>query len=120
MYVDPARRGEGIGRLLLAEAETVLSRMGVNRALLATADAHGLYADFGFGPLEDASRWMARSYADPAPDRGVTPRPRSRWTAVRDNHGQSGSAHREADTGVLGRAGGVSPARAVAHGVRWA
>ena len=44
--------------------------MGVNRALLATADAHGLYADFGFGPLEDASRWMARSYADQTPDQG--------------------------------------------------
>jgi GNAT superfamily N-acetyltransferase len=70
VYVDPARRGEGIGRLLLAEAETALGRMGVNRALLATADAHGLYAEFGFGPLEDASRWMARSYADPAPDQG--------------------------------------------------
>ena len=69
VYVDPARRGEGIGRLLLAEAETVLSRLGVNRALLATADAHGLYADFGFGPLEDGSRWMARSYAEP-PDQG--------------------------------------------------
>jgi GNAT superfamily N-acetyltransferase len=68
VYVDPTRRGEGIGRLLLAEAETALSRLGVNRALLATADAHGLYADFGFGPLEDASRWMARSYADPMPD----------------------------------------------------
>jgi GNAT superfamily N-acetyltransferase len=70
VYVDPARRGEGIGRLLLAEADTLLSRMGVNRALLATADAHGLYADFGFRPLEDTSRWMARSYADPAPDPG--------------------------------------------------
>ena len=44
--------------------------MGVNRALLATADAHGLYAEFGFGPLDDAARWMARSYADPAPDVG--------------------------------------------------
>ena len=70
VYVDPARRGEGIGRLLLAEADTVLSRMGVSRALLATADAHGLYADFGFGPLEDTSRWMVRSYADPPPDPG--------------------------------------------------
>ena len=70
VYVDPAHRGEGIGRLLLAEADTVLSRMGVNRALLATADAHGLYADFGFGPLEDTSRWMARSYADPQTDQG--------------------------------------------------
>ncbi len=70
VYVDPARRGEGIGRLLLAEADTVLSRMGVKRALLATADAHGLYADFGYGPLEDTSRWMARSYAEPTPDQG--------------------------------------------------
>ncbi len=70
VYVDPARRGEGIGRLLLAEAETLLSGMGVNRAMLATADAHGLYASFGFGPLEDTSRWMARGYAEPTPDQG--------------------------------------------------
>jgi GNAT superfamily N-acetyltransferase len=70
VYVDPARRGEGIGRLLLAEAEKVLSRLAVNRALLATADAHGLYAEFGFGPLENTSRWMARSYADPTPGVG--------------------------------------------------
>ena len=70
VYVDPARRGQGIGRLMLTEADRLLSRMGVNRALLATADAHGLYADFGFGPLEDGSRWMARSYADPTPDPG--------------------------------------------------
>jgi GNAT superfamily N-acetyltransferase len=70
VYVDPARRGQGIGRLLLAEADTVLSRMGVNRALLATADAHGLYAEFGFGPLEETSRWMARSYAEPRTDQG--------------------------------------------------
>jgi len=48
----------------------VLSRMGVNRALLATADAHGLYAEFGFGQLEEASRWMARSYAEPTTDQG--------------------------------------------------
>ena len=70
VYVDPARRGEGIGRLLLAEADTMLTRMGVNRALLATADAHELYAEFGFGPLEDTARWMARSYAEPTPDEG--------------------------------------------------
>jgi GNAT superfamily N-acetyltransferase len=70
VYVDPARRGEGIGRLMLAKADTTLSRMGVKRALLATADAHGLYADFGYGPLEDPSRWMVRSYAEPAPDEG--------------------------------------------------
>ena len=28
--------------------------------MLATADAHGLYAKFGFTPLTEPARWMER------------------------------------------------------------
>jgi hypothetical protein len=31
----------------------------VRRTLLATADAHGVYAKVGFVPLEAPERWMA-------------------------------------------------------------
>jgi GNAT superfamily N-acetyltransferase len=62
VYVDPAHRGAGVGGLLLAEADARLGEMGVRRALLATADAHALYAEHGYAPLAEPGRWMARSY----------------------------------------------------------
>ena len=70
VYVDPAARGKGVGTALLVEADRILGEYGVRRALLATADAHGLYARFGFLPLGEPGRWLARSY-EPAP--GLTP-----------------------------------------------
>jgi GNAT superfamily N-acetyltransferase len=62
VYVDPSARGSGVGRALMAEADRLLASYGVTRALLATADAHGLYAQHGFEPLADDGRWMVRSY----------------------------------------------------------
>jgi hypothetical protein len=41
-----------------------LRGLGVRRAMLATADAHALYARYGFEPMSDAERWMMRSYED--------------------------------------------------------
>ena len=48
VYVDPAARGRSVGKLLMAEADRLLREYGVRRAMLATADAHGLYAQYGF------------------------------------------------------------------------
>ena len=62
VYVDPAARGLAVGKALMAEADRLLASYGVGRALLATADAHGLYERYGFAPLDDDGRWMARSY----------------------------------------------------------
>ena len=62
VYVDPAARGQSVGKLLMAEADQLLRSYGVRRALLATADAHGLYAQHGFEPLRDPDRWMERGY----------------------------------------------------------
>ena len=62
VYVDPAARGQSVGKLLMAEADRLLTSYGVRRAILATADAHGLYAQQGFAPLADPDRWMERSY----------------------------------------------------------
>jgi GNAT superfamily N-acetyltransferase len=64
VYVDPAARGLGVGKLLMAEADRLLTTYGVRRALLATADAHGLYARHGFAPLADVDRWMSRGYEE--------------------------------------------------------
>jgi GNAT superfamily N-acetyltransferase len=60
VYVDPAARGNRVGKLLLAEADRLIQEYGVRRAMLATADAHGLYAQYGFTPLADPGRWMER------------------------------------------------------------
>lgn len=64
VYVDPAARGRDVGKLLMAEADRLLASYGVRRAMLATADAHGLYARYGFAPLADVDRWMSRSYEE--------------------------------------------------------
>ncbi len=62
VYVDPAARGRGVGKLLMAEADRLLSSYGVRRAMLATADAHSLYSRHGFAPLAEVERWMSRGY----------------------------------------------------------
>ena len=62
VYVDPTARGQAVGKALMAEADRLLASYAVKRALLATADAHGLYAQHGFEPLADDGRWMVRSY----------------------------------------------------------
>ncbi|SCE19373.1 hypothetical protein GA0115240_142526 [Streptomyces sp. DvalAA-14] len=36
-----------------------LTPYGLRRILLATADAHGVYARIGFEPLTDPGKWMA-------------------------------------------------------------
>ena len=57
VYVDPAERGRGLGTWLAGAVRDHLAELGVRRILLATADAHGVYAKVGFGPV-DPDRWM--------------------------------------------------------------
>jgi GNAT superfamily N-acetyltransferase len=58
VFVLDAHRGRGLGVWLV---ETIVSHpeLGGLRILLATADAHGLYARFGFQAV-DAGRMMER------------------------------------------------------------
>lgn len=53
-------RGRGVGKLLVAGVVADLEPLGMRRIALATADAHGLYAQFGFAPLPTPERWMTR------------------------------------------------------------
>ncbi len=60
VFVLPDHRGRGLGKAMV---EAVLSHpepTATNRLMLATADAHGLYARFGFTELADPKRWMVR------------------------------------------------------------
>lgn len=59
VYVDPAARGKGLGTALVTAVRDHLEPAGVRRVLLATHDAHGVYAKIGFEPLADPSLWMA-------------------------------------------------------------
>ncbi|MFE5189065.1 GNAT family N-acetyltransferase [Streptomyces sp. NPDC056628] len=59
VYVDPSVRGKGIGTALVGAVREHLRPYGVRRILLATHDAHGVYAKLGFAALERPDRWMA-------------------------------------------------------------
>lgn len=61
VFVDPEVRGKGVGVALMDGVIDAFASLNLKRMLLATGDAHGLYAKFGFEPLEDPSMWMQRS-----------------------------------------------------------
>jgi len=56
MWVDPARRGRGIGRALCAAVEEKAAALGHRSLYLATAGKEGWYASLGWEPLEEL-RW---------------------------------------------------------------
>ena len=60
VFVDPEARGTGVGKLLIEGVVAHLDTLGIYRVLLATADAHGLYRQFGFTDLAEPGRWLAR------------------------------------------------------------
>jgi GNAT superfamily N-acetyltransferase len=60
VFVLPEHRGKGLSKWLM---EVILSHselQGFRRWVLATKDAHSLYARFGFIPLHRPERWMER------------------------------------------------------------
>jgi GNAT superfamily N-acetyltransferase len=58
VYVDPGHRGRGLGTRLAAAVVDHLAPYELKRVLLATADAHGVYASVGFVPVTDPDRLM--------------------------------------------------------------
>ncbi|MEV6139689.1 GNAT family N-acetyltransferase [Nocardia sp. NPDC051990] len=59
VYVDRGHRGIGLGHRLVAAVREHLAPYQLERMLLVTADAHSLYAEFGFVPLAEPQNWMA-------------------------------------------------------------
>lgn len=59
VYVDRSVRGKGIGKAMVASVRDHLEGLGIRRILLATKDAHGVYEEVGFKPLEHPDQWMA-------------------------------------------------------------
>ncbi|MFJ8746391.1 GNAT family N-acetyltransferase [Embleya sp. NPDC127516] len=58
VYIDPAVRGKGLGTALVAAIRDHLEPAGLRRLMLATADAHAVYAQVGFEPMADTDKWM--------------------------------------------------------------
>jgi GNAT superfamily N-acetyltransferase len=58
VFVDAAHRGHGLGTWMVGEIANHWSEVGVSRLLLATSDAHDVYARVGFVPLAVPERFM--------------------------------------------------------------
>ncbi|WP_109316895.1 GNAT family N-acetyltransferase [Pseudovibrio ascidiaceicola] len=60
VFVIPAHRSKGLSKQLMKAIDTHPELQGLRRILLATADAHDLYKQFGFTPLGAPDRMMER------------------------------------------------------------
>lgn len=58
VYVLEAHRGRGLAKRLMEAVVAHPDLQGLRRMMLATRDAHGLYAQFGFAPLSAPDRLM--------------------------------------------------------------
>ncbi|WP_437808795.1 GNAT family N-acetyltransferase [Sorangium sp. So ce1078] len=64
VFIVEAEQRKGYGKALIAHVTEALGRLGLRRTLLATADAHGLYRQFGFTQLEKPDRFMEINVKD--------------------------------------------------------
>jgi GNAT superfamily N-acetyltransferase len=60
VFVLAPHRGRGLGGFLVGSVLAHPELQGLRRFVLATDDAHGIYARFGFAPLDVPERWMER------------------------------------------------------------
>lgn len=60
VFVLPDFRGRGLSKWIMEAVDAHPDLQGLRRFLLATRDAQGLYAKYGFRPLADPSVYMAR------------------------------------------------------------
>jgi GNAT superfamily N-acetyltransferase len=58
VYVLPDFRGQGLSKWLLQTIMAYPELQGLRRWILSTADAHGLYKQFGWSPVAYPERWM--------------------------------------------------------------
>lgn len=58
VYVLDGHRGQGLGKWLMTAIQQHPDLQHLRRFMLATRDAHTLYAQYGFSPLANPSRLM--------------------------------------------------------------
>lgn len=64
VYVLEEHRGQGLSKAMLAMVMDHPKLQGLRRWSLVTADAHGLYRQFGFSPVAQPERHMERLEPD--------------------------------------------------------
>jgi len=64
VFVVDAARGRGLGKQLMEFVFAHPDLQRVRRFMLATRDAHGLYAQYGFTSLANPDKFMERYDAD--------------------------------------------------------
>ena len=65
VYVLEEHRRQGLAKRLVAQIQAHPELQGLRRFMLATADAHGLYAQFGFKPVAKPQSLMEIRDPDP-------------------------------------------------------
>lgn len=65
VWVDEHHRGKGIAKQMVKAALADPDHQGLRRWILATSDAHSIYAACGFQPLTDTHKWMILGQAIP-------------------------------------------------------
>jgi GNAT superfamily N-acetyltransferase len=58
VWVDEPHRKRGLAKAMLRAALAHPDHQGLRRWVLATRDAHAIYAEAGFKPLPEPQRWM--------------------------------------------------------------
>ena len=64
VFILPEERGKRLSKWLMRVILDHPRLQGLRRFTLATRDAHGLYAQFGFTPFDKPERWMERHAPD--------------------------------------------------------
>jgi GNAT superfamily N-acetyltransferase len=58
VFILPEYRGNNLSKMLMQEVMNHAQLQGLRRWMLGTADAHGLYSQFGWTPVGVPERWM--------------------------------------------------------------
>lgn len=59
VFILPEHRGKGLSKQLVAYIMAYPSLQGLRRIMLVTRDAHGLYKQFGFQPIDTPENTMS-------------------------------------------------------------
>ena len=60
VFIDEAYRGRNLGKWMMEVIQSHPELQSLRRWLLATRDAHGLYKQFGWTPIDKPENWMLK------------------------------------------------------------
>ena len=64
VFIIASHRGKGLSKMLMEYIMNHPELQGLRRWVLGTADAHGLYSQYGFTALASPARWMEKHNPD--------------------------------------------------------